>query len=283
MTMIEVDMVSYLYTREEKEPYPAVKDIDLLVEEGEFLAVIGRNGSGKSTLARLINGLYLPTEGDIRVNGLTTSDLDNIWEIRRRIGMVFQNPDNQIVGTTVEEDIAFGLENLGVDQEEMFKRIDYVLSLTGLEKYRTSPPHRLSGGQKQKVAIAGILAMEPDCIVLDEPTAMLDPAGRELFLNTVTQLKKDKGITIIYITHFMEEAMQADRVIVLDKGCIAAQGNPRELFENIELISNLGLDVPEMVRLSALLREKGLSLEKGIMSVEEMVEALSRVLSPKER
>ena len=276
-TRILVDDVSYTYDEAET---PALRHIDMKVLPGEFVAVLGHNGSGKSTLAKLMNALYVPTEGKVLVDGMDTSDDDRIWDIRRKAGMIFQNPDNQIVATVVREDVAFGLENLGVPHDEMVERIDKALEEVHMTAYADSAPHTLSGGQKQRVAIAGILAMAPDCIIADESTAMLDPSGRREVLETVRRLNRERGISVIWITHFMEEAVTADRVIVVSDGEIALQGKPREVFTQVERMRELHLDVPHMTSLAEELRKEGMPLKEGIMTVEEMAEEVCRVLCP---
>lgn len=254
----------------------ALLDVDLEVRRGEFLAVIGHNGSGKSTLAKHLNALLLPSEGDVFVAGINTRNHDLVWEIRRTAGMVFQNPDNQMVATTVEEDVAFGPENLGVKPPEIRRRVDGALETVGMRELSERAPHLLSGGQKQRVAIAGILAMKPQCIILDEPTAMLDPAGRREVLDTVKKLNREEGITIIHITHHMDEAVDADRVVVMEGGRIVMQGKPREVFARVEELKNLGLDVPQVTELAHRLREGGLDVPADLLTVEEMVTALCR-------
>ena len=230
------------------------------IYEGEFVAVLGYNGSGKSTMAKLMNGILLPSSGDVLVDGINTKDESNLIEIRKNVGMVFQNPDNQIVATIVEEDIAFAPENLGLPQQDIEKRVTDAIDAVGLNKHRFDAPYKLSGGQKQRVAIAGVLAMEPRCIVLDEPTAMLDPVGRQLVMNVVKKINKEKGITIVLITHFMEEAALADRIIVLSDGVVALNGTPHEVFSDYKTMLNLGLDVPVSTRLAIALSERGISM-----------------------
>ena len=244
------------------------------------MAVLGHNGSGKSTLAKLLNALYLPTEGVVTVCGMDTRDEDKTWDIRQQAGMIFQNPDNQIVATVVKEDVAFGLENLGVPTEEMPGRIESALSAVRMNAFADSAPHMLSGGQKQRVAIAGILAMEPSVIIADEATAMLDPSGRAEVLETIRRLNRQKGITVVWITHFMEEAAQADRVIVVSDGKIAREGTPREVFRHIDEMRELHLDVPHMTALAKDLREGGMPLWEDILTVEEMAEEVARLLCP---
>ena len=275
--LLSVEQVSYAY---EDNPSPALKHIDMKVKPGEFVAVLGHNGSGKSTLAKLLNALYLPTEGRVFVCGMDTADEDRLWDIRSRAGMIFQNPDNQIVATIVREDVAFGLENLGIPHDEMVRRVDQALETVNMTKHAESAPHMLSGGQKQRVAIAGILAMEPSCIIADEATAMLDPKGRRQVLTTVQRLNRESGITVVWITHYMEEAVQADRVIVVSDGEIVLQGKPREIFSQVERMRELHLDVPRMTSLAHELRGDGMPLSEGILTVDEMAEEVSRLLCP---
>ncbi|MCR4398503.1 MAG: energy-coupling factor transporter ATPase [Firmicutes bacterium] len=254
----------------------ALEGIDLTVRKGEFLVVIGPNGSGKSTLAKHMNALLLPTEGEVYVNGMDTRDPENLWQIRQTAGMVFQNPDNQIVATSVEEDVAFGPENLGLKPAEIRVRVAGALRSVDMIGYEKHAPHTLSGGQKQRVAIAGILAMLPDIIVLDEPTAMLDPQGRSEVLNTARRLNKEKGITVVFITHFMREAVEADRIVVMDSGRIVLDGTPREVFSEPERLREWGLDVPQIAELAAALREDGLEVPTDILTVDEMVDWICR-------
>ena len=265
--------VSFTY---EEASSPALSDISASIRQGEFIAVLGHNGSGKSTLAKLVNALYTPSEGNVVVCGYDTREEKLVWEIRRRAGMIFQNPDNQIVATVVKEDVAFGLENLGVPVEEMIPRIEQALSSVRMNKYADSAPHNLSGGQKQRVAIAGILAMEPSVIIADEATAMLDPSGRKEVLETVRMLNRTKGITVLWITHFMEEAVQADRVIVISDGKIRMEGKPAEIFDRVEDMRELHLDVPQMTALAEGLRKSGMPLPGGILTVEDMVREVER-------
>ncbi|HEY8449552.1 MAG TPA: energy-coupling factor transporter ATPase, partial [Bacillota bacterium] len=257
----------------------ALRDVNLSVRRGEFVAVVGANGSGKSTLARHLNALLLPTTGRVEVAGFDTSDPAHLWEIRRRVGMVFQNPDNQLVATTVEEDVAFGPENLGLPREEIARRVDEALRLVRLEAFRRHAPHRLSGGQKQRVAIAGILAMRPDIIVMDEPTAMLDPRGREEVVATAWRLCRGEGITVVYVTHFMEEAVRADRIVVLAEGRVQAEGAPTEVFARRELLRSAGLELPGVVELAERLRQRGLDVPGDLTSLDELVTHLCRLRS----
>lgn len=274
---IKAQQVSYTYEEAEE---PALSGIDMQVQPGEFVAVLGHNGSGKSTLAKLLNALYIPTEGAVYVCGLDTRDERHVWNIRQQAGMIFQNPDNQIVATVVKEDVAFGLENLGVPTEEMPGRIESALAAVRMNEFADAAPHMLSGGQKQRVAIAGILAMEPSVIIADEATAMLDPAGRREVLDTVRRLNRQKGITVVWITHFMEEAAQADRVVVVNQGRIARQGTPREVFRQVDEMRELHLDVPHMTALAADLRKAGMPLPQDILTVDEMVKEVCKLLCP---
>lgn len=256
----------------------AVDDVSLNIEEGEFVVIIGHNGSGKSTLAKHFNGIFYPTQGDVYIKEMNTKEDSLIWEIRQKAGMVFQNPDNQIVATIVEEDVAFGPENLGIEKSIIRKRVDEALALVNMTEFAKKQPHNLSGGQKQRVAIAGIIAMRPDCIIFDEPTAMLDPSGRKEVIDTILKLNKEEGKTIIHITHFMDEATNADRVIVMDEGKITMQGKPREIFARVEELNALGLDVPQMTELSYELGLEGVRLREDILTVEEMVDELCQLL-----
>lgn len=268
--IIEIENVKFKY---DKEADYAVDGVSLSVKKGEFTAIIGHNGSGKSTLAKLINSILLPTEGKIFVKGMDTSDDSKLWDIRQTAGMVFQNPDNQLVATIVEEDIAFGPENQGVEPAEIRKRVDDALNAVGMYEYRKRPPHLLSGGQKQRIAIAGILALNSDCIILDEPTAMLDPSGRTEVMETLRKLHK-QGKTILLITHYMDEAVQTDRVVIMDKGNIKLDGTPKEVFRNVDEIKKFGLDVPQVTELAQELIKEGLNLPSDIIDVKELVELL---------
>ena len=272
---IQTENVCYQYKDDER---AAVDHVSLNIEKGSFVAVLGHNGSGKSTLAKLMNALYLPTEGRVLVCGMDTAEDEQNWMIRRHAGMVFQNPDNQIVANVVREDVAFGLENLGIPQPEMVARIDEALEAVRMSHRASFAPHMLSGGQKQRVAVAGVLAMQPEVMILDESTAMLDPSGRADVLKTVRKLNRERGMTVLWITHFMEEAAQADRVVVLDKGHVAMDGAPGEVFSRVEEIKALGLDVPPMAELAMELRSCGLELPKGILTVEDMVKELKQKL-----
>lgn len=275
--MITAEHLSYSYIIPEHEPVLALQDLDLNIERGEFVAIIGHNGSGKSTFAKLVNAIYQPTKGQIHIYGMDTRDENRLWEIRRTAGLVFQNPDNQIVATLVEEDVAFGPENLGVHPDEIMKRVDESLKAVGMTEHRFKPPHLLSGGQKQRVAIAGILAMKPLCIILDEPTAMLDPRGRREVIETLLYLNQTEKITIVLITHFMEEAVRADRVVVMDGGQKLMDGSPSQVFGNVEQLQNVGLDVPQVTLLAHQLRAAGIDLPNDILTVQEMVEALCQL------
>ena len=274
---LEMQKVSYHY---EDESAPAVEHVTLSVEKGSFVAVLGHNGSGKSTLAKMMNGLYLPSEGQVWVCGMDTAEEDHVWDVRKNAGMVFQNPDNQIVATVVREDVAFGLENIGIPPEEMIPRIDEALTAVHMTDFADSAPHMLSGGQKQRVAIAGVLAMAPNVMILDESTAMLDPSGRKEVLKTVRKLNRERGITVVWITHFMEEAAQADRVVVLHKGAISMDGSPAQVFAQVDKIRTLGLDVPPMADLAQSLNQAGFPLPQGILTVADMVKELKKTLCP---
>ena len=258
----------------EPEVRRALDHLDIAIEKGSFVAILGHNGSGKSTLAKLINGIYTPTEGTLLVEGIDTRNEEQIWEVRRTAGMVFQNPDNQIIANVVEEDVGFGPENMGIPTEEILVRVDKALEAVGMTAFREASPNRLSGGQKQRVAIAGVLAMKPDCIVLDEPTAMLDPNGRKEVIKTIHELNKKENITILLITHYMEEAVDADRIIVMNDGQMAMDGTPAEIFSRIEELKALELDVPQVAELAWKLKQKGAALPDGILHKEELVEAL---------
>lgn len=273
-TIINISDVFFKYEGAEEE---AVRGVSLSVNRGEFLAVLGRNGSGKSTLAKLLNALIAPDKGTIAVAGISPDDEEKSYEIRTHCGMVFQNPDNQIVSTIVEEDCAFGLENLGVPQKEIRRRVDEALATVGMADYALSSPHMLSGGQKQRVAIAGVVAMRPEIIVFDESTAMLDPVGRRDIFGLARDLNKNEGITVVWITHFMDEAAQADRVAVMDAGKLIMEGAPRDVFSREAEVRALGLDVPEMAHLAGILRSSGVNLPDGIMTIDEMAVELCRL------
>ncbi|WBW50485.1 energy-coupling factor transporter ATPase [Peptoniphilus equinus] len=272
--MIEIKNVSFKYNEEDSD---VIKDLNLTIEQGDFVAVLGHNGSGKSTLAKLINGLLLPTQGDVLVDGMNTKNDEDIWSIRSRAGMVFQNPDNQIVATMVEEDVAFGPENLGIEHDEMLKRVDFALDAVDMDAFRKNAPHLLSGGQKQRVAIAGILAMTPEYIILDEPTAMLDPVGRNEVMATIQKLNATQNKTIILITHYMDEAAQAKRLIVMEAGQVILEGEPREVFSNVEQVKAIGLDVPQVTELAWALKKEGVDINTKILTVKELVGELWRL------
>ncbi|MFZ7132941.1 MAG: energy-coupling factor transporter ATPase [Eubacteriales bacterium] len=275
--IISMHQVSYDYKKNEGENTMALQGVNLDIHRGEFVAIIGHNGSGKSTLAKIINGILMPTQGEISVFGFNTKNSDQIWEIRQRAGMVFQNPDNQLVATIVEEDVAFGPENLGVPSREIRERVDWALDIVEMTPYMTQKPHQLSGGQKQRIAIAGILAMKPECIILDEPTAMLDPVGRKEVMDTIKKLNREENITILHITHYMDEIVDAHRVIVMEKGKVVIEGTPREIFSQIDLLKRLRLDVPQITELAHQLRKEGIPIEEDILTVDEMVMKLCQL------
>ena len=277
--LFDIRHVSHTFETEEGKTFDALKDVTAQIKKGEFTAIIGTNGSGKSTLAHHLNALLLPTEGELIVEGMRTSDAGRVWDIRQKVGMVFQNPDNQLVAAVVEEDVAFGPENLGVPPEEIRERVDLALEKVGMTSYRKQAPSMLSGGQKQRVAIAGVLAMKPDCIVLDEPTAMLDPKGRKEVMDTIHELNKKEGITIVLITHFMEEAVTADHILVIDKGVLKMEGTPREIFSQADKVTEIGLDVPVPADLARRLRKKGMAVSQKCMTDEELGEALCPFVS----
>ena len=277
--LFDIRHVSHTFETEEGKTFDALKDVTAQIKKGEFTAIIGTNGSGKSTLARHLNALLIPTAGELIVEGMRTSDASRIWDIRQKVGMVFQNPDNQLVAAVVEEDVAFGPENLGVPPEEIRERVDFALEKVGMTSYREQAPSMLSGGQKQRVAIAGVLAMKPDCIVLDEPTAMLDPKGRKEVMDTIHELNKKEGITIVLITHFMEEAVTADHILVIDKGVLKMEGMPREIFSQADKVTEIGLDVPVPADLARRLRKKGMAVSEKCMTDEELGEALCPFVS----
>ena len=274
--IIKVDNLIFEYTSDET-TYRAIDDFNLDIKKGEFVAIIGHNGSGKSTLSKNLNAILVPTSGDINIKGMNTRDEKYLWDIRQTAGMVFQNPDNQIVATIVEEDVAFGCENLAIDPQEIRLRVDEALKNVDMYDLRERQPHLLSGGQKQRVAIAGIIAMRPECIIFDEATAMLDPSGRQEVMNTIKRLNKEYNITVLHITHFMEEAVEADRVIVMEKGKLALEGTPREVFSNVTRLKEIGLDVPYMTELAHLLKKDGLDIRDNILTVDEMVGELCQL------
>lgn len=277
--MIDIDNVTFKYTStdEQEDDKVVIKGVNLKVSKGEFVVVLGHNGSGKSTIAKHINALLTPSSGTVLVDGMNTKDQLNLWDIRSKAGMVFQNPDNQLVATIVEEDVAFGPENLGVDPKEIRKRVDDSLAKVGMSEYKRHAPHLLSGGQKQRVAIAGVLAMQPDCIVFDEPTAMLDPSGRKEVINNIKELNKEHNITIVLITHYMDEAAQADRIIVVDDGQIRMEGTPREVFSKVDVMKKIGLDVPQVTELAYELRKEGIDISTEILNIDEMVDAICQL------
>ncbi|MDO4451863.1 MAG: energy-coupling factor transporter ATPase [Lachnospiraceae bacterium] len=282
MSMIKTEHLVFEYDKLDEMgnvvgKHRAIDGVDLNIEEGQFIAILGHNGSGKSTLAKHINAILTSTEGTMWVDGKDTKDLDKLWEIRQSAGMVFQNPDNQIIGTVVEEDVGFGPENLGVPTEEIWQRVDKSLHAVGMTEYRHHSPNKLSGGQKQRVAIAGVIAMCPKCIVLDEPTAMLDPIGRKEVLHTVEELRKREKVTVILITHYMEEVIGADRVLVMEQGHVVMDGTPREIFSQVDELKKYRLDVPQVTMLAHELRKKGVKLPKDILKTEELVEALCQL------
>lgn len=274
MDIIKIENVKFKYNNDDNKY--ALDGINLNIKKGEFTAILGHNGSGKSTLAKLINSLLLPTEGKIYVNDMDTSDESKLWDIRQTAGMVFQNPDNQLVATIVEEDIAFGPENQGVEPSEIRKRVDDALNAVGMYEYRKRPPHLLSGGQKQRIAIAGVLALNSECIILDEPTAMLDPSGRKEVIDTIKRLNKQEGKTILLITHYMDEAVQADRVIIMDGGNVKIDGTPKEVFQNVEKIKKYGLDVPQVTELAYELSLEGIDISTDVITIKELVDKLCR-------
>lgn len=269
--MIEVKDLVYEYKGNDGKSTKALKGINLDIGKGEFVVILGHNGSGKSTLAKHLNAILLPSKGKVLVDGLDTSDPDNLWNIRQKAGMVFQNPDNQLIATIVEDDVAFGPENLGIPSKEIRKRVDWALKMVGMEEYAGHAPHLLSGGQKQRIAIAGVIAMKSKCIILDEPTAMLDPSGRKEVMETVKKLNKEEGITIVHITHYMDEAVNADRIVVMEAGEIVLQGKPKEIFSKVEQLKKIGLDVPQVTEIAYELNQLGIPIESNILTVDEMV------------
>ena len=284
MEMIQTEKLVYEYEKRDEEgnvigTSRAIDEVDIEAKEGQFIAILGHNGSGKSTLAKHLNAILMPTEGSVWVNGKNTSNPDELWNVRQSAGMVFQNPDNQIIGTVVEEDVGFGPENLGVPTDEIWQRVEESLKAVGMIEYRHHSPNKLSGGQKQRVAIAGVVAMEPKCIVMDEPTAMLDPVGRREVLKTVHKLRKQKKVTVILITHYMEEVVDADKVFVMDHGKVVMEGSPKEIFSKVDELKSYRLDVPQVTILADELRKRGLDIPKGILRKEELVEAVERLTS----
>ena len=282
MDMVKTDKLVFEYEKRDEEgnvigTHRAVDEVDLDVKEGQFIAILGHNGSGKSTLAKHINAILVPTGGTMWVDGKDTKKPEELWNVRQSAGMVFQNPDNQIIGTVVEEDVGFGPENLGVPTDEIWERVEDSLKAVGMIEYRHHSPNKLSGGQKQRVAIAGVVAMEPKCIVLDEPTAMLDPVGRKEVLKTVKKLRKKKNVTVVLITHYMEEVIDADKIYVMDHGHVVMEGTPREIFAQVDRLKEYRLDVPQVTILADTLRKKGLDIPEGILRKEELVEAVCRL------
>ena len=279
MGIIKTSKLIFDYIRRDEEENieevnRAIDDVSIEIKEGEFVAVLGHNGSGKSTFAKQLDAILLPTDGTVWIQGLDTSKEENLWEVRKKTGMVFQNPDNQIIGNIVEEDVGFGPENMGIPTDEIWKRVDESLEAVGMTAYRMKSPNKLSGGQKQRVAIAGIIALEPKCIVLDEPTAMLDPNGRQEVVKTVHELNRQEGITVVLITHYMEEVIHADRVIVMDDGRVVMDGAPREIFSRVEELKSYRLDVPQVTELAYELQKNGVDLPDGILTLEELMKYL---------
>lgn len=282
MSIIKTKNLTFEYIRRDEEGNvegitTAVDDVSLRIKQGNFIAILGHNGSGKSTLAKHMNAILQPTEGMVWVDGMDTRQEEQVWEIRQRAGMVFQNPDNQIIGQVVEEDVGFGPENMGVPTQEIWQRVEESLRAVGMYQYRKHSPNKLSGGQKQRVSIAGVLAMHPKCIVLDEPTAMLDPSGRKEVIRAIRGLNQVEGVTVILITHYMEEIIHADQVFVMDQGKIAMEGTPREIFSQVEKLKELRLDVPQVTLLAYELQQRGLKIPYGILTIQELVEALERL------
>ncbi len=283
MGIIKASKLIYEYIRRDEEAQVeevnrAIDNLDLDIHEGDFVAILGHNGSGKSTFAKQINGILLPTDGTVWISGMNTSDDSHIWDIRKTAGMVFQNPDNQIIGNIVEEDVGFGPENMGVATDEIWKRVDQSLEAVGMTAYRMKSPNKLSGGQKQRVAIAGVMAMRPKCIILDEPTAMLDPNGRKEVIATLHELNEKEGITVLLITHYMEEVIDADRVIVMDGGQLVMDGTPREIFSQVKELKKYRLDVPQVTELAYELKQEGVALPDGILTMDELMEHLLPML-----
>ncbi|MCR5772706.1 MAG: energy-coupling factor transporter ATPase [Butyrivibrio sp.] len=280
--MIHAKDVSFQYIKHDEDGNPvgtvtAVDGVDMTINKGEFIAILGHNGSGKSTLAKHFNALLYPSKGSVLVDGMDTNDDDNIWDIRQKAGMVFQNPDNQIIGQIVEEDVGFGPENMGVPTDEIWERVNESLKTVGMYEYRKASPNHLSGGQKQRVSIAGVIAMHPECIIMDEPTAMLDPSGRKEVIRAARALNDVEQITVILITHYMEEVVYADKIFVMDKGQVVMSGTPREIFAQVDKLKELRLDVPQVTLLADNLRKKGLDLPECILTREELVEALTKL------
>ncbi|MBZ4645200.1 MAG: energy-coupling factor transport system ATP-binding protein [Petroclostridium sp.] len=277
--MINTINVDYSYSHEEDQKIELVLNhVNLKIDKGEFVTILGHNGSGKSTLAKHFNALLLPAGGTVFVKHMDTSEISHRWDIRQTVGMVFQNPDNQIVATVVEEDVAFGPENLGIPPTEIRERVDYALKVVDMYEYRKHAPHLLSGGQKQRIAIAGVIAMKPECIVLDEPTAMLDPIGRREVITTIKKLNRDEGITVVLITHYMDEAVESDRIVVMEKGNIIMDGKPKEVFSQVEKLKTVGLDVPQVTELAYELRKYGIEMNQDVLTVDECVDELIRLI-----
>ena len=281
--IVEFYNVTFRYDADEGEqqPEPAIRDFTFNVGKGEFIAILGHNGSGKSTVAKLSNSILIPNEGQVLVKGMDTADEDLAYEIRKTVGVVFQNPDNQIVASIVEEDVAFGPENLGLPREEIRKRVDDSLKAVGMYEYRHHEPHKLSGGQKQRVAIAGIIAMRPECIFLDEPTAMLDPKGRKEVMETVTKLNREYGMSVVFITHFMEEAALADRVAVIDNSRLLLEGTPKDVFRQEDLLRSVGLDIPQITQLAREMKKSGVGVDDSVLTLDEFVENITDLLGDK--
>ncbi len=275
--IIEIKNVSYEYS-DENQNRTAVNNVSLNIERGSFTVILGHNGSGKSTLAKMMNGLLKPTNGDIFVDGINTKTEENEIEVKRKVGMVFQNPDNQLISSIVEEDVAFGPENLGLDPSEIRARVDESLKAVGMYEFKNSTPHHLSGGQKQRIAIAGMIALRPDCLILDEPTAMLDPKGRAEIVDTVIKLNRDKNMTVVLITHYMEEAENADRVVVMNDGVLIADDTPKEIFKNVDMLKSVGLDVPQTTELLYELSKNGFDTTTDVISIKEAAENIARAL-----
>lgn len=280
--IIEIKNVTYEYSEDEVN-HTAIKNLSLGIKRGSFTVILGHNGSGKSTLAKLLNGLNKPTSGDVLVDGINTKDIETELEVKRKVGMVFQNPDNQLVASIVEDDVAFGPENLGIEPKEIRERVNEALKAVGMYEYRKGTPHRLSGGQKQRVAIAGIIAMQPSCLVLDEPTAMLDPKGRAEIISTIERLNQEKGITVILITHYMEEAENADRAIVMNDGEIIADGMPSDIFSDVKRLKEVGLDVPQTTELLYSLKNEGFNVETNVISIKDTAKVIAQTLNSTER
>lgn len=286
MEMIKVKDLTFEYIRRDEDGNvesinTAIDNVNIKVSKGDFIAILGANGSGKSTLAKHINALLYPTKGSVWVNGLNTQEEKNLWDIRQSAGMVFQNPDNQIIAAVVEEDVGFGPENIGIPTNEIWERVEKSLKAVGMLEYRSHSPNKLSGGQKQRVAIAGIMAMKPECIILDEPTAMLDPDGRKEVISTIRELNKKEKVTILLITHHMDEITSADKVIVMNQGKVVMQGKPREIFSKVDEIKSYRLDVPQVTELAFELKKAGLDLPEGVLTVEELVEAIKQLKKSK--